>query len=146
LKGSLMRYLIAVLVAAPALLYGQGSVTIFGNATDASGSAVPNAVVTAVNISTGVSRQTRSGADGGYMLSQLPIGTYSISAEATGFKKFVLDNVKVAVDENRRVDVQFQVGAVSESVTVQAEAVQVETRSGSLREVIDSSRIVQLPL
>ena len=63
-----------------------------------------------------------------------------------GFKKFVLDNVKVAVDENRRVDVQFQVGAVSESVTVQAEAVQVETRSGSLREVIDSSRIVQLPL
>ena len=135
-----------LLAGCSALLYGQGSVTIFGAVTDPSGAAVSGATVTVLNTGTGTSRQTASGVDGGYVVSQLPIGVYSVSATAAGFKKFVQDDIRVTVDENRRVNLQLQVGALTESVTVQAEPVQVETRSGTLREVIDSARIVELPL
>jgi len=138
--------LVCLLMSGTALLYGQGSVTIFGTVTDASGAAVSGATVTVLSTETGAARQTMSSVDGGYVISQLPIGLYSVSAEATGFKKFVLGNIRVAVDENRRVNIELQVGAITESVTVQAEAAEVETRSGALREVIDSARIVELPL
>jgi hypothetical protein len=127
-------------------LHAQGTVTIYGTVTDAGGGAVVGTTVTATNTATGSSRRGASGADGGYVISQLPIGVYTVTAESPGFKKFVQDQIRVEVDENRRVNVQFQVGAVTESITVQAEAAQVETRSGSLHEVIDSARIVELPL
>jgi hypothetical protein len=138
--------LIVLCAGCAASLCGQGSVTIFGAVTDPSGAAVAGATITATNTSTRVSRQTPSGADGNYVISQLPIGTYSVSGEAAGFKKLVQDNIHLEVDENRRVNLQLQVGAINESVTVQAEAAQVETRSGTLHQVIDSSRIVELPL
>src|SRR5712692_3475644 len=138
--------ILAMWIGCGVLLHGQGSVTIFGTVTDPSGGAVVGAKIVATNTSTGASRQTISGADGAYVISRLPIGVYSVIAEASGFKRFVQDNIRVAVDENRRVDVPFQVGAVSESVTVQGDVTQVETRSGALHEVIDSARIVELPL
>jgi hypothetical protein len=127
-------------------LYGQGSVTIFGSVSDPTGAAVAGATVTTINTATGVARQTTSGTDGGYVISQLPIGTYTVAAEASGFKRFVQEHIQLQVDENRRVNVQFEVGALSESVTVRGDAAQVETRTGSLHQVIDSSRIVELPL
>jgi Carboxypeptidase regulatory-like domain len=136
----------ALLFAGSGVVNAQGSVTIFGTATDPSGAAVAGGTVTATHTSTGAARQTSSGADGNYVISQLPIGTYTVTAEAAGFKKFIQDNILVQVDENRRVNVAFQVGTINESVTVQAEAAQVETRTGTLQQVIDSSRIVELPL
>src|SRR2546423_1360889 len=126
-------------------LYGQGSATIFGTVTDPTGAAVSGANITATNTATGVARQTSSGADGGYVISQLPIGAWSVSAEAAGFKKFVQSNIQLQVDENRRVNAELQVGGLNESVTVKADAAQVETRNGTLQQVIDSSRIVELP-
>ncbi len=80
------------------------------------------------------------------MLSRLPIGTYVVKAESAGFKTFIQDGIQVQVDENRQVNVTMTVGAVTDSILVEAEATQVETRSGSLKEVIDSARIVELPL
>jgi hypothetical protein len=138
--------LVCLLTSVTAVLYGQGSVTFFGAVTDPSGAAVSGATITVLNTGTGAARQTVSGGEGDYVISQLPIGLYSVSAEAPGFKKFVLGNIRAAVDENRRVNVELQVGEITESVTVQSEATQVETRSGALREVIDSARIVELPL
>src|SRR5262249_33164129 len=91
-------------------------------------------------------RQTTTGAAGDYVLSRLPIGTYAVKAEAAGFKTFLLDNIVVQVDENRRVNIALTVGAVTENITVEAAATQVETRSGALQQVIDSARIVELPL
>ena len=128
------------------LLNGQGSVTIFGTVTDSTGAAVPGASVTATNLATGAIRQTTAALDGNYVLTQLPIGAYSVWAESQGFKKFVIDKIQLAVDENRRADIQLQVGAITESITVEAPVTQVETRSGALKEVIDSARITALPL
>ncbi|MEK7405761.1 MAG: carboxypeptidase-like regulatory domain-containing protein, partial [Acidobacteriota bacterium] len=130
----------------PALAWGQGSVTIFGSVTDSSGAVVPGVGVAVTNTATGVARSTVSDPTGNYVVSQLPIGVYALKAEAPGFKAFVQENIRVQVDENRQINIVMQVGAVTESINVAAEITQVETRSGSLREVVDSDRIVGLPL
>lgn len=135
-----------VLLLFPAAALPQGSVTIFGTVTDSSGGVVPGVTITATHARTGFTRQTISGDGGNYVLTQLPIGSYSLRAEFSGFKTFVQENIPVQVDENRQVQIVLSVGAPSESVTVAAEVAQVETRSGSLKEVVDSQRIVELPL
>ncbi|MDP3000921.1 MAG: TonB-dependent receptor [Bryobacterales bacterium] len=135
-----------ILLFAAATLWGQGSVTIFGTITDSTGAVLPNIAVTVANTQTGAVRQTVSTAAGTYVVSQLPVGTYSVRVEASGFKTFVQDNIRAQMDENRQVNIQMALGGVTESIEVQAEITQVETRSGALREVVDSARIVELPL
>lgn len=76
----------------------------------------------------------------------MPVGVYTVKAELSGFKTFLLDRVQTQVDENRRVNVVMELGPVTESVTVAGDTAQVDTRSGTLREVVDSQRIVELPL
>src|ERR1700733_9181438 len=134
------------LLLLPAFVFAQGTVTIYGTVTDPSGAAIVGAKVTVSNSATQQSRDTVSTADGSYVVPDLPVGTYKVSVAATGFKTFVQDGILVQVDENRRVPVQMTVGGVSESVTVAADVAQVETRSSALRQVVDSARIVELPL
>lgn len=126
--------------------FAQGTVTIFGSATDPSGAAVPGVNVQVTNRDTGATRQTATDAAGSYVIPQLPNGTYTLSAEISGFKRFVQEEIVTQVDENRRIDLKLQVGSVAESVEVTAEAAQVETRSGAIREVVDTRRITELPL
>jgi len=131
---------------AATLSFGQGSVTIFGTVTDSSGAVVPAVKITVTNNETGAVRQATTSEAGAYVISQLPIGSYTIKAEASGFKTFLLERVQVQVDENRQVNIVMAVGAVTESIQVQAELTQVETRSGAVREVVDSARIIEMPL
>ncbi len=120
--------------------------TIFGSIQDASGAVVPSAEIRVANARTGITRTTVSNQSGDYVVSQLPIGEYSVRVEANGFKAYLQQGISVQVDENRQVNVVLELGSVTESVEVAAELVQVETRSGALREVIDHQRIVELPL
>ncbi len=142
---SILRLFLAAALCT-GVCWGQGSVTIFGSVTDSSGAVVPGVAVTVTNTATGVARSTVSDATGNYIVSQLPIGVYSLKAEAQGFKAFLQENIRVQVDENRQINIVMQVGALTESISVAAEITQVETRSGSLREVVDSERIIELPL
>jgi len=143
----LLRFLfLIVLVAVPMLLVGQGNVTIFGNVQDGSGAVIPAAEITATNTLTGVVRNAVSTQSGDYVVSQLPIGVYTLRVQAQGFKVLIQENIAVKVDENRQINAVLELGSVSESVEVAAELVQVETRTGALREVVDSKRIVELPL
>lgn len=135
-----------VLAAMPSALWAQGSVTLFGTVTDPSGGVIPGVSITVTHRQTGAARQTTSDQAGNYVVSQLPVGTYSLKAAAPGFKAFLQDNIRVQVDENRQVHITLEVGAVTESVSVVAEIAQVETRSGTLKEVVDSQRIIELPL
>ena len=137
---------LCIFLFAAATLWGQGSVTIFGTITDSTGAVLPNIAVTVTNTQTGAVRQTVSAAAGAYVVPQLSVGTYSVRVEASGFKTFVQDNIRTQVDENRQVNIQMTLGGVSESIEVQAEITQVETRSGAVRDVVDSARIVELPL
>jgi hypothetical protein len=137
--------LVAVLLL-PLSLTGQGLVTIYGSVQDGTGAVIPGAEITVTNIRTGNVRTTASNASGNYVVSQLPIGIYILRVQAQGFKTYIQDNIAVQVDENRLVNAVLELGSVSESVEVAAELVQVETRTGTLREVVDAKRIVELPL
>ena len=141
----LLRALCISLLACSAL-FAQGSVTIYGTVKDASGSVIPGVTVEVANAATGAVRRASSDERGNYIVTQLPIGVYTVSAESAGFKKYVQKDIRVQVDDNRQVNIAFEVGAVTDSITVQAEAVQVDTRAGTLKEVVDSRRIVELPL
>jgi hypothetical protein len=136
--------LCAFLLAASA--FAQGSVTIYGTVQDKTGAVVPNVEVTVTNTLTGAARAIKTNDTGNYVAAQLPVGLYTVRAQAQGFKTFVQEKIQVQVDENRQVNISLEVGSLTESVEVQAEVTQVETRSGSLREVVDSARIVELPL
>lgn len=140
---SILPFLLFLL---PAILAAQGTVTIYGAVTDPSGSAVVNAKIAVTHVATDQTRDTVSAADGSYILPDLRVGTYRLTVTAPGFKQFVQDSIQVQVDENRRVAVKLSLGSVNESVTVAADVAQVETRSSALRQVVDSARIVELPL
>jgi len=136
----------ALCALAPVRVQAQGSVTLFGTITDDGGGVVPGVTVTAVNTDTGFSRNTVSGTDGTYAITQLPVGTYVVKGELSGFQTFVQQNVRVQIDENRRINMLMKPGAITETVTVASTVAQVDMRAGALREVVDAQRIVELPL
>ena len=140
------RRLLAAGVLLAGAVWAQGTATIYGTVTDASGAVVPGAGVTATHVQTGATRQATTDQNGDYILVQLPVGTFTLRATATGFKEFVQTDLLLQVSENRRVGVALQVGQVTERVEVEAAAAAVETRSGAVAEVIDSRRITDLPL
>jgi hypothetical protein len=123
-------------------LYGS----IHGNVTDATGAAVPDAVVTATNKATNASQQTKTQQDGSYAFLQLAIGDYSVKVEKTGFQAFAAAGVHLDVGTDYVQNVSLVIGAVSTEMTVKADQVQVETTNTQLGTVIDSNQIVNLPL
>lgn len=124
----------------------QTTATIIGVVRDSTGAVVPQVQVTARNVSTGFTRTSTSDDTGAYLIPNLPVGQYSVTAEREGFRRFVRDGITLAVNDNVRVDVVLSVGAVTESIQVTAEAPGVDTRSSTIAEVVDRRRIQELPL
>ncbi len=128
-------------------LYAQlGTATISGNVTDSSSAIVVGANVTAVNTATGFRRQTVSNEDGQYNLPGLTPGTYSVSVEFTGFRRAQLTDITLQVDQNVRVNIALEVGQVTETVAITAEAPLIESQSATLGAVVDTQKILALPL
>ncbi|HZT29588.1 MAG TPA: carboxypeptidase regulatory-like domain-containing protein [Bryobacteraceae bacterium] len=119
---------------------------IAGTVLDPSGAAVVDAKITATAVATGLTRTASSGGDGGYVFPLLPVGIYNVSVVASGFRTFEQKGVEVRTDQSVTVPIVLQIGAASESVTVEANAQLVETRSGTLSEVVGQQRIIELPL
>ena len=95
--------------------------SISGLVTDASGAAVAGAAVVATNIATNVTITTRTGAEGRYVLAQVPSGNYTLSCEMTGFKKTLRSGVTLDVGDRVTINIQLELGTQTESVTVTAE-------------------------
>jgi hypothetical protein len=119
---------------------------INGTVRDATGAAIPGASVKATQTATGVVRTTASGADGGYVLPNLPVGPYLLEVAKEGFSKYVQTGIVLQVDTTPTIDVSMRVGGVNEQVTVEADAAQVETRTTSIGQVVDSQRVLEMPL
>ncbi len=119
---------------------------IQGTVTDPTSAVVANADVVATNIATGVKFETTSQTDGGYLFAQLPIGTYSITVTAAGFKTFTATGMVLNIDQQYVEPVKLSLGSTVESVAVQADAVQVDTTDMQLSNIVDSSQMVELPL
>ena len=119
---------------------------ISGVIRDASGLAIPGAAIKATQTATGVVRTATSGTDGEYVLPNLPIGPYLLEVTKEGFTKYVQTGIVLQVDTTPNIDVSMKVGAVSEQVTVEANAGQVETRTTSIGQVVDTTRVLEMPL
>ncbi len=128
------------------VVWGQATAQMHGTVQDASGSAVPGAEIKATQTETGVSRTVMSGSDGGFVLTNLPLGPYQVEVTKEGFTKYVQSGIILQVNSDPAVDAALKVGAVTEQVVVEANASQVETRSSGIGEVVQTQRIVDLPL
>jgi len=132
-------------VLASAAAWGQTS-QINGVVSDASGSAIPGAAVKVTQTATGAVRATTTGVDGGYVFTNLAVGPYMLEVTKEGFSKYAQTGIVLEVDSAPKIDVAMKVGAVSEQVTVEAAAIQTETRTASIGQVVDNARIMELPL
>ena len=113
---------------------------------DSTGAVVQNVNVTVRNTATGFERSAPSNESGIYVVTNLPIGTYEVSAEAGGFKKFVQTGVKLDVNSKVAVNIRLEVGALTDSVTVAADAAQIETSSGDVGRLITGQQATNLQL
>lgn len=116
-----------------------------GVVTDNGGGVVPGATVILTNKETNQTQRTETSDDGFYRFSNLAPGLYSLSAEKQDFKKGVTDNVKVDAEAVNGVDLVLEAGVISETVTVEAGNVGLQTEDGSVRKTIDTSEIRSLP-
>ncbi|MFN7919691.1 MAG: carboxypeptidase regulatory-like domain-containing protein [Bryobacteraceae bacterium] len=119
--------------------------TVSGLVSDPAGSPVAGATVTVKNTATGVAQTIRTGAGGLYLVPFLAPGAYEIAVEAKGFQLHTEQNVRLETSQRRRVDVVLRIGELSQSVTVAADPLPLETASGSLGQTVDSRSVVQLP-
>ncbi len=117
-----------------------------GIVSDASGAVVPEVSVMATNEDTGIKVSTVTNNEGIYVFPVLPLGTYTVSAELTGFKKIVRKGIELQVNQVVRIDLVLEVGTVTEQVVVEARAPVVESETSSLGRVVASREVVDLPL
>ena len=130
----------------PARARAQATGQITGLVTDNSGAVVPGATVEVTNQATGFTRNAVSERDGVYTIPLLNPGVYEAKASLSGFRTTLRGGIEVAVNGTARVDLQLQVGAISEQVTVAAQSPLVETKNATLGVVIDQKKVVDLPL
>ena len=118
--------------------------TIVGTVTDPSGAVIANAKITATNAETGVARTSTTNDAGQYVLPGVHIGSYSVKAEASGLKVAEQKGVLLQVGDRARVDFQMQVGGATESVTVEATALRVQTDSSEQSNVMSANQLTNL--
>ncbi len=120
--------------------------TLQGVVTDESGAVVRGAKVTIIDKATSASREVTSNSTGEYIANDLPPSVYEIRVKAASFNESVVENVELHVSSSFVANIKMVVGAASESVTVEANAIQVETTSGTVGNVVDGTHVRELPL
>jgi hypothetical protein len=120
--------------------------TITGTIVDSAGAFIPGAVIEAKNTQTDAKYQVASTATGNYTLPQLPAGAYQLSASVPGFKQYIRTGITVLVAQTLRIDIALEVGNLSETVTVNADAPLLRTESGELSHNIGGDRASELPM
>src|SRR5438093_2166891 len=130
-----------------AAAWAQGATAqISGTATDQSGAVLPGVEISATQTETGVTRSTISSETGFDVLPNLAVGPYKLEASLAGFRSFVQSGIVLQVNTNPTINIILQVGQVSETIEVQANATMVETRSTGIGQVTENARILELPL
>ena len=122
----------------------RGSIT--GVVSDPAGAVVATAVIDARNVETGAVYHAASTNTGNYSLNELPAGTYELSIAVPGFKKYVRQNLGLLVRQTLRIDAVLEVGAATESITVNEAASLLKTESGELSHNVTANRMNDLPI
>lgn len=137
-------FLLTVVVAGHVL--GQSyTASIRGTVTDATGAAVPGAKVTITEAERNIPRTTVTDEAGRYVVTALPPGKYTLTVEASGFKRYVQSDFPLAVQQQATIDVQLQVGEVTTAVEVTGTAPLLNTTIAALGQVVENKYILTLP-
>jgi hypothetical protein len=142
---SILSMSLAILLCG--VLFGQAFTgSISGIVTDPGGALVSDVVIVVTDIDKNTRHRTTTNQTGYYAISSLPPGNYLVHAEKAGFRQFSLSGLPLTTQEQASVNVQLQIGALAESVTVTGQAQMLETNTSSLSAVVENKRIVDLPL
>jgi Carboxypeptidase regulatory-like domain len=139
---------LVTLLATGSILFAQAGATgtILGSVTDPTGAVVPNAKVTVTNVATGVNFDTVSNSAGEYNAPALNPGSYRVSVEEPGFQKSVTTSFVLTVDQTVQVNVVMKPGAVTETVEVSTQAVELDTDTAAVSQLVSEKQVEELPL
>jgi hypothetical protein len=144
---SIVGLLVLIFVAVSPVFAQSDRGGITGRVTDQAGAVVADAKVTALNVETGETRETRTNGEGNYTIPQLPAVVFTVKVEATGFKTASVENIKIAVQVTRTVDVTLEVGEMVNTVTVSGEATPVlQTENPANQLNVSERQVRELPL
>ena len=139
--------LLVIALAGSSIAFCQAvNASLVGTITDSSGAVVPNARITITETRTGVSRTTAANESGNYTFSDLPPGTYTVTAEQTGFKRASRPGVDVVVNTTGRVDLTLEPGQVTETVEISGGAPVLETERADTGRSIATQAVQDLPI
>ena len=138
---------VAILVLLiPGMLFADVTGSILGVVRDPSQAVLKGARVRITNVQTNLTQEAVTADDGSYRFLALPVGTYTLNVTLAGFQQFNATDIVLKVNDELRVDIPLRVGNVKEEVTISADQVQVQTESTQLGDVIDSQKMLALPL
>jgi hypothetical protein len=143
---TLPLYVLLALCGSTVMNAQQTTATVVGVATDPSGASLPGVRVRVQNLGTNVVREAVTDSSGNYSISFLPAARFSLTAGAQGFQTHEVKEFALQVGQTARLDLNLRIGDVAETVSVSGEAVALQTESASVGGVIDSAKIVDLPL
>jgi hypothetical protein len=135
-----------LLLTGGASAQSRGTAGIYGKVTDSQGAAVPGAFLTLEQLATHELRTTVSNGVGDYQFPLLPVGSFKLRMEHAGFARQEFDSILLQASDNLKLDATLNVGETTTSVTVDASAAAVETSNSTLKETVDSTHVVELPL
>ena len=144
LRSSIL--LILVTLVTSNIIRADVTGSILGVVRDPTQAVIAGARIVATNQQTNFSQETTSAADGSYHILALPVGPYKVTATASGFQQYTTSGIDLKVNDQLRVDITMEVGSVQQEVNVTANAIQVETANTQLGDVIESKKILALPL
>jgi len=137
--------LLLLFAFAPVTFAQEVRASITGTVTDSQGASIPGVTITAVNVANNASTTQVTNAAGLYLTPFLTPGTYRLTAEKQGFKRYVREGIILQVQDRSRLDITMEVGEIAQSVTVNAEVSQLQTESASRAQVIANELISQVP-
>jgi hypothetical protein len=138
--------LIGALICGMSLHSQLSTGTISGEVKDPSGAVVAGARVELLDQQTGTRRSSAADASGFFIVPAVPAGTYTLTVETSGFKTLKQRDIRLEVNQNLTIPITLEVGQVTESVSVTAAVAQVDTVASSVKEVVDETRVRELPL
>lgn len=138
--------LTCVLLITGQIANAQVSAAVTGKIEDPSGASIPGATITVISLETGAARSLTSDEAGNFRALSLPVGPYEVRAEKVGFKSAIKTGINLVVGQQAVVNLQLEVGAVQEQVTVMGEAPLVNTTTASVAGLVNEKQVKDLPL
>src|SRR5689334_1808542 len=140
------RLVFAILACASLLPAQSQQATVSGTATDPQSAAIPGVEVVAVNTATNVAYRAVTNDAGFYSLRALPIGAYRVTAEKSGFRKAVREDLVLTTGQSLEFEIRMEIGAVTEAVSVSAQSSLIETRTSDSSQLVESRSVEDIPL